>query len=149
MKRIFFSVVLLFSMAMAHGQTIFEKAKQEAKQKHKLVLLNFSGSDWCIPCIKMHQSFFENADFKSAADSLLVLVNADFPRNKKNQPDNSIKKQNEALADKYNSQGAFPYTVLLDDNGTPLKTWSGMPAEPVTDWIKEIVRIYNKQYPHE
>lgn len=149
MKKIFFTVVMLFSLAMAHGQTIFEKAKQDAKQKHKLVLLSFSGSDWCVPCIKMHQSFFENADFKNVADRLLVLVNADFPRNKKNKVDNNIKKQNEGLADTYNPQGIFPYTLLLDENGTPLKKWSGMPAEPVADWIKEIIAVYNKQYRNE
>ena len=149
MKKIIFSLVLLFSLAVAHGQTVFEKAKQEAKQTHKLVLLNLSGSDWCVPCIKMHQSFFENADFKNVADKLLVLVNADFPRNRKNQLDGKIKKQNEALADKYNPQGAFPYTLLLDENGTPLKTWSGMPDEPVEDWIREIVTVYDKKYRNE
>ncbi|GEP90727.1 Thioredoxin-like [Chitinophaga terrae (ex Kim and Jung 2007)] len=149
MKKITFSTVLLFSLAMAHGQTVFQQAQNEAKQTHKLILLSFSGSDWCVPCIRMHKSFFENPEFKKTADSLLVLVNADFPRNRKNQLDGNIKKQNEALADKYNPQGAFPYTLLLDENGTPLKTWSGMPDEAVEDWIKEIVTVYDKKYRNE
>jgi len=149
MKKIIFSTVLLFSLAMAYGQTVLQQAQNEAKQTHKLILLSFSGSDWCVPCIKMHKSFFENPEFKKTADSLLVLVNADFPRNRKNQLDGNIKKQNESLADKYNSQGAFPFTLLLDENGRPLKTWSGIPAEPVEDWIKEIITVYNKKYQHE
>lgn len=149
MKKIFFSTALLFSLAVAHGQTVLQQAQNEAKQSHKLILLSFSGSDWCIPCIKMHKSFFENPEFKKTADSLLVLVNADFPRNRKNQLEGNIKKRNEALADKYNPQGAFPFTLLLDENGTRLKTWSGMPDEPVEDWIKEIVTVYDKKYQHE
>lgn len=58
MKKITFSTVLLFSLAMAHGQTVFQQAQNEAKQTHKLILLSFSGSDWCVPCIRMHKSFF-------------------------------------------------------------------------------------------
>jgi len=149
MKKLFFFTALLFSLTAVHGQTVFEQAQNEAKQTRKLILLSFSGSDWCVPCIKMHKSFFENPEFKKTADSLLVLVNADFPRNRKNQLDGNIKKQNEALADRYNRQGAFPYTLLLDENGTPLRTWSGVPAEPVEDWIKEIVTVYDKKYRHE
>lgn len=149
MKKLIFFTALLFSLTAVHGQTVFEQARNEAKQTRKLILLSFSGSDWCVPCIKMHQSFFESPAFKKTADSLLVLVNADFPRNRKNQLDVNIKKQNEALADKFNPRGSFPYTLLLDENGTPLKTWIGMPDESVEDWIKEIVTVYDKKYRNE
>src|ERR671912_83719 len=32
--------------------TNLEKAKSEASQSNKAILLNFSGSDWCAPCIR-------------------------------------------------------------------------------------------------
>ena len=42
----------------AGERTDFEKAKAEAKANNKLVLLTFSGSDWCLPCIKMEKTGF-------------------------------------------------------------------------------------------
>ena len=62
----------------------FSEAQQIAKQNHKLILLNFSGSDWCGPCIKLKKDVFESAEFQSFAESNLVLLRADFPRLKKN-----------------------------------------------------------------
>jgi len=121
-------------------ETNFETAKSIAKEKHQLILLNFSGSDWCGPCIRMHKEIFENTGFTSMADSLLVLVNADFPRNKKNQLPKAVQEQNEMLADRYNTQGAFPLTVLLDENGKILKTWDGLPKD-ATAFIQDIKNI--------
>ena len=68
----------------------------------------------------------------------LVLVNADFPRKKKNQLSDLQVKRNEALAEKYNKEGAFPYTLLLNADGKVLKTWKGKPAVPVEKWTQEI-----------
>ncbi len=118
----------------------FEKAKTIAKEKHQLILLNFSGSDWCGPCIRMRKEIFDNAAFSSMADSLLVLVNADFPRNKKNQLAKNVQEQNGMLADKYNPKGAFPLTVLLNENGKVLKTWDGLPKD-ATLFVQEIKNI--------
>ena len=116
-----------------------EDAKKTASQKHELILLNFSGSDWCGPCIRLKKEVFESAGFKEYADHNLVLVNADFPRLKKNQPSKEQVKQNEALADKYNPKGKFPYTLLLNADGKVLKVYDGFPnisAEEFTDEIK-------------
>jgi hypothetical protein len=63
------------------------------------------------------------------ADTELILVNADFPRNKKNQPTEIQQKINDEMADKYNRKGIFPYTLLLDSQGNILKTWEGFPDE--------------------
>src|SRR5271169_4520544 len=94
-----------------------EEAKQIAQKEHRHILLNFSGSDWCGPCIRMHQEIFENQVFLQTADSLLVLVNADFPRMKKNQLSEKQQQINNALADRYNAQGKFPFTVLMNADG--------------------------------
>ena len=108
--------------------TDFEKAKTEAKASHKQILLNFSGSDWCGPCIKLTKEVFGSDAFKTYADKNLVLVNADFPRQKKNQLSKELTKHNEALADQYNKAGTFPLTLLLDENGKVLKKWEGNPG---------------------
>ncbi|ADB37920.1 thioredoxin family protein [Spirosoma linguale] len=105
----------------------FDQAKTEATQSHKLILLNFSGSDWCGPCIKLKKTIFESAEFGQYADEHLVLVRADFPRLSKNQLDARQTAHNESLAEKYNKQGKFPFTVLLDASGKVLKEWDGYP----------------------
>jgi thioredoxin-related protein len=115
-----------------------EEAKDIAQKEHKYILLNFSGSDWCGPCIRMRKEFFESTVFKEMADSELVLVNADFPRNKKNQPSAAQQKINDTMADKYNSQGKFPYTLLLDPNGKVLQTWEGFPEESAESFTVDI-----------
>lgn len=133
--------VLPFLMATS-WQTDFSKASQQAATEHKFILLSFSGSDWCIPCIKMHKSIFENEAFTTYAAKELVLVNADFPRLKKHQLPAAQQKQNESLADRYNPSGAFPYTVLIDTTGKVVKTWDGNPnisAEAFTGEINSII----------
>ena len=126
------------AIPFSNWQPSFEKAKEIAKNNHQLILLNFSGSDWCGPCIRMRKEIFDSETFSAMADSLLVLVNADFPRNKKNQPGKSVQAQNEMLADKYNTEGKFPLTVLLDENGNLIKSWDGLPKESVQQFASEI-----------
>lgn len=72
------------------------------------------------------------------ADSSLVMVNADFPRNKKNQLSKEAQKENDELAEKYNSAGKFPYTVLLTTEGKVLKAWDGVPAGGAEAFAEEI-----------
>lgn len=136
-KSLFFLLpVLFFSVTQWHYN--LDEAKQIAKKEHRHILLNFSGSDWCGPCIRMHNEIFEAEGFKKMADSQLVLVNADFPRKKKNQLTAQQQQINDAMADHYNSQGKFPYTLLLDANGKVLKDWDGFPNEPPEAFATEI-----------
>src|SRR5437868_491133 len=121
---VIFCSLLLMSVGWT---TDFKSATEEAKKNNKYILLSFSGSDWCIPCIKTRKEIFEKEPFIKFADSKLVLVNADFPRLKKNMLSKEQTQQNEALADQYNKTGIFPYTLLLDANGKILKEWQGYP----------------------
>lgn len=107
----------------------FEKAKQEAQENKKLVLLYFSGSDWCGPCIKLKKDVLETEEFLNFGTKNLVLLRADFPRMKKNQLDRIQTERNEKMADKYNNKGKFPLTVLLDPSGMVLKEWDGYPKD--------------------
>jgi thioredoxin-related protein len=116
----------------------FSQAKTEAAQKHRLILINFSGSDWCGPCIRLRKEILESDAFVNYASDHLVLVRADFPRQKKNQLSKEQVKLNEALADKYNADGKFPYTLLVDENGKILKDWDGFPNETPEQFITQI-----------
>ncbi|HTB26267.1 MAG TPA: thioredoxin family protein, partial [Puia sp.] len=114
------------------------EAEMIAQKEHKYILLNFSGSDWCGPCIRMKKEIFESDVFKKMADTELILVNADFPRNKKNQPTPEQQKINDATADKYNPLGKFPFTLLLNEKGTVLGSWEGLPNESPEVFIEDI-----------
>ncbi|WP_159476684.1 thioredoxin family protein [Dyadobacter sp. 3J3] len=103
----------------------FSEANKEAAAENKMILLNFSGSDWCGPCIKLKKEVFESTEFSEYAKQNLVLVRADFPRQKKNQLSKEQVSQNEILAEKYNPKGLFPLTVLIDTNGKIVKEWEG------------------------
>lgn len=141
MKNLFFIAFSFTLMSFAVWQSNFETSSKIAKEKHRLILLNFSGSDWCGPCMRMRKEIFENDIFSKMADTTLVLVNADFPRNKKNELDKIIKKQNEHLADIYNPEGKFPFTVLLDVNGNVIKYWEGLPNESAVEFSNEVKKI--------
>jgi thioredoxin-related protein len=134
-------VIALFTSALyslSPWLTDFEEAKKMAQQKHQLILVNFSGSDWCGPCIRLHKEVFESEAFIKIAGEQLVLVNADFPRLKKNQLPKAQQQQNEKLADLYNAAGNFPSTVLLNADGKILKVWDGFPKQGAASFIDDI-----------
>lgn len=121
----------------------FTEAKQQALKEHKLVLLKFSGSDWCIPCIRMEKNLFSQQSFSGFADSNLVMVNADFPRQKKNKLSESVVKQNEILAEQYDKEGVFPLTILMDADGKVLKRWNGDPGLSPESFVAQIRTLQN------
>jgi thioredoxin-related protein len=91
------------------------KAQAQAKAENKLVLLDFTGSDWCGWCIKLDKETFSKPEFADYAQKNLVLVQLDYP-NKKPQSD-ELKKANAALKDKYNIEG-YPTLIALKPDGT-------------------------------
>ncbi|MFC4209691.1 thioredoxin family protein [Pedobacter lithocola] len=137
MKLLFIFLFTLFTTsAVWIGD--FSEAKKQAKFSHKRILINFSGSDWCGPCIRLRSEILESQVFEKYANVNLVLVRADFPRQKKNQLPKEQIKLNEALADVYNPNGKFPYTVLVDENGKVIKTWDGFPGVSPTAFVAQI-----------
>lgn len=141
MKNLLLIACYLLIASFTAWEPSFENAKKTAKQDHKLILLNFSGSDWCGPCIRMHKEIFGDASFLEMAGKNLVMVNADFPRSKKNQLAANVKKQNEALADTYNASGKFPFTVLLNADGKVIKAWDGLPDEDAQAFANEVKQL--------
>lgn len=125
-----------------------EEARQLAQQQHRHILLNFSGSDWCGPCIMLRKEVFDDPSFQSFADSTLVLVNADFPRLRKNQLPKQQQQNNDRLADQYNSQGKFPLTLLLNADGKILKQWEGNPGLKPSEFAGQVESIIDQDRTH-
>jgi protein disulfide-isomerase len=97
--------------------TSFDQAQKEAQAKNKLLLMDFTGSDWCGWCIMLDKEVFSKPEFKEYASKNLVLLELDFPRRKQMPPE--ISAQNERLMMKYGIQG-FPTVVVFDSSGKPL-----------------------------
>jgi thioredoxin-related protein len=138
MKLLLITAYMCMPWLSSFWLTDFEQAKKQAQEKHALILLNFSGSDWCGPCVRLHKEIFDGEAFTKMAGQKLVLLNADFPRLKKNQLTAQQQKQNDMLAEKYNPEGHFPLTVLLNAKGVVLKTWEGYPRQGVEGFISEM-----------
>ncbi|MEY2793446.1 MAG: hypothetical protein RJA76_1438 [Bacteroidota bacterium] len=134
---LFCSLICFQGLANEGWGSDFSEAQKIAKAEQKVILLNFSGSDWCGPCIQLKKEVFESEQFKQFASGKLVLVRADFPRLKKNQLENAQQAKNDLMAEKYNSEGKFPLTVLINSDGKVLRKWEGFQSS-ISKFIQEI-----------
>jgi thiol:disulfide interchange protein len=120
MKKLIFGIlagVTLWTAGAAdlNWQTDLPKALTQAKAEKKLVLLDFTGSDWCIWCKKLDADTLTQPDFATYAQTNLVLVVVDFPNSKPQAAD--LKAANAALGKQYSVEG-FPTLVALKPDGT-------------------------------
>jgi thioredoxin-related protein len=118
-------------------ETNFKKAQELAKTGNKLVLLDFTGSDWCGWCMKLKQEVFSQPEFKNYATKNLVLVEVDFPRAKEQAV--SVRMQNEELASQYGIQG-FPTIIVLSGHGKKVGELHYMEGGP-TAFIAELEKL--------
>jgi thiol:disulfide interchange protein len=108
--------------ADAQWLTSVPEAMAQAKKENKLVLLDFTGSDWCGWCKKLAAETFSKSEFISYASKNLVLVEVDFPAQK--QQSAELKAANQALQAKYHVNG-YPTLVVLKPDGTVVWTQDG------------------------
>lgn len=139
MKLLLISFLFLLTPPMTWMGN-FDDALKQAAESHKQILINFSGSDWCGPCIRLRKEILETAAFEDYAGRQLVLVRADFPRQKKNRLSTAQTRLNEALAERYNPDGKFPFTVLTSENGKVIRTWEGFPEESPEEFVQELAK---------
>lgn len=113
----------------------YDQALAQAKAEGKYVLVEFHGSDWCPPCIKLNKEVLSNEAFKSLADEKLVLVEADFPRRKELPAE--LKVRNTALAQKFGIE-YFPTVLIIDEEGQVLDKMVGFPQGGLDGFLKFI-----------
>jgi len=144
-KSVLFSILLalaLLSPIRARAEsgwiTDYKKAQEDAKANHKLVLLNFTGSDWCGFCIQLDRAILSQPQFKDYASKNLVLVEIDFPRSKPQSVE--TKKQNTELAERYRIEG-FPTLVVLNGDGKTVWRYEGLYAGDVAAFLAELDEV--------
>ena len=132
-------VILLMLFTLPVGETAWGDditiAKKTAAKESKVILLTFSGSDWCKPCIQLHQNLFESSEFEAYAEEKLVLLKADFPSRRKNKLSAEQTAKNEALAAKYNPKGEFPLALFLNAEGVVLGTFGFDKSKSAAEYI--------------
>jgi thioredoxin-related protein len=105
----------------------FPAAKAKARAEKKYLLVDFTGTDWCIFCKKLQGEVFDKEYFKKEAPKQFVLVELDYPQ-KKQLPD-ELKAQNEKLRKQYKITG-YPTLLLLDAEGQVLAQTGYRPGGP-------------------
>ena len=100
-----------FASNLEGWSTDLEKAFKDAKTQDKAVLVEFTGSDWCPPCIAMRKNVFSKKEFVDGASKNYILVELDFPNG-----DKAVREKNEPYAKKYKIEG-FPTVILFNSEG--------------------------------
>jgi thioredoxin-related protein len=113
----------------------YKAAQAQAKKENKPLLVLFTGSDWCPPCMQMEKDTFSKPAFAQFADKNLVRFVADQPM-KTQLPPGQVK-QNEALSQQYKVDGV-PTVILFSPQGKELARNVGYIAGGVPafeDWV--------------
>ena len=108
-----FLFLLSFSLTAQNWETDWKVATQKSKKNNQKLILVFSGSDWCIPCIKLEKEIWEEKSFMAYALENYVLLRADFPKRKKNALSKEKQTHNNKLAERFNAAGYFPLVVVI------------------------------------
>ena len=141
-----FIIVFVFINFLSYSQNLktnFEDAKKEAMEQNKNILLVFSGSDWCAPCIKLDNVVWKSEAFKAEAEKYWAIHKADFPKKKANQLSPELTESNNKLAEKYNRNGSFPLVILLDKTGKVIGM-TGFKNISATEYIQLIHSLDKK-----
>ena len=118
MKRVFLFIL------MCAGQTVWGQslewltdaraAQGKAKEENKMVLLDFTGSDWCGWCIKLKREVFDQPEFVQYARSKLIMVEVDFPHQ---QTLSQAQQQANARLQRTYGVTGYPTIILLNQDG--------------------------------
>jgi len=140
LSLIFLFLTFSTSLSAQNWEKDWATTTKKASAENKKIVLVFSGSDWCIPCIKLEKEIWENKNFIDYANKSLVLYRADFPKRKKNQLPTEKSNENNNLASLYNPKGYFPWVQVLSPDLDKLGTFIYEKKE-VFDYIKLITEF--------
>lgn len=120
--------------------TDLDSAKAQGVKENKPVLVDFTGSDWCPPCIQLHKVVFESAEFAAVA-SKYVLVELDFPRKTPQAPE--LKAKNAALSKQFGISG-FPTVLLIDaKSGEVFGKTVGFGGQTAKEYLEKLASFKN------
>ena len=130
--------LLQVTAAEAEWTTDLPKALAKAKAENKLVLIEFTGSDYCPPCKALHKTVMTSPEFVSYAKTNLVLVEADCPRSKEQSKE--LKTSNAALSRRFKIEG-YPTVIVLNGEGRQLKKDVGYDGQSANDFVAALKKL--------
>ena len=128
-----------FANTLEGWSTDLDKAIADAKAGKKSVLVEFTGSDWCPPCIAMRKNVFSKKEFVQAASKNFILVELDFPK-----ADKELADKNKPLAEKYKIEG-FPTAILLNSEGKEFNRFFASEFPKTEDFLKHLDETLEKK----
>lgn len=128
------------TLLAAEGEwlTDLPKAQAQAKAEKKLVLIDFTGSDWCPPCKNLHKTVLVSPEFTAFAKDNLVLVELDFPKSKPQSAE--LKAANKELAKKFGITG-YPTVIVLDASGKEVFKKVGYGGTPAKEYVADLAKV--------
>lgn len=142
-------LLLAVSASSARGDEAwtsdYKAAQAKAKETKRALLLDFTGSDWCRPCMALHKEVFATKEFAAIAEGL-VLVELDFPQRTKLS--DALAAQNKALQERYKVKG-FPTAILVDHEGTEIGRIGGYQAGKGERWLAEAKELLSAGFSAE
>jgi thioredoxin-related protein len=115
------------AVATPGWETDYVEALRKARESRKMILLQFTGSDWCSNCIWMEKEVLSTPQFKDYARENFVLLKIDFPQRTR-QPE-ALRQQNDILAREYRLE-VFPTFVILNSQGLRVTDFPFEPGDP-------------------
>jgi len=122
-----------------HWAADFDVAVQQAREEGKNLLIDFTGSDWCSWCIKLHDEVFSKEEFMSYATENYVLVALDYPRSDEAKARVPNPERNQELAAKYEISG-FPTVLLMTPDGDVFGRTGYQPGGAV-DYVTHLTEL--------
>jgi len=143
MKTLLSLALLFTSMIFVHADwtTDYKAALVQAKAQKKLVLLDFTSSDWCGYCKLLDKEVFTQQSFKDFANKNYIQVTVDFPQQK--QLPDEVKQQNDALGNQFKIDG-YPTLIVLDADGKELGRQVGYDPGSGPDAVIAKLKSFNK-----
>jgi protein disulfide-isomerase len=143
MKKLTLLLTAVFAAVTAFAaddgwMTDLAKAQEKAKAEKKMVLIDFTGSDWCPPCKKLHETVLVSEEFKAFAKDNLILVEIDFPNSKPQTPE--LKAANKKLGEQYKIKG-YPTVIVLDGEGKELFKKVGYGGTSAKDYVADLAKL--------
>src|SRR5262249_48339706 len=135
---LFLSALSVPALWADEWQTNYDNALAAAKSENKRVLLDFTGSDWCGPCIALNKKVFTQQEFRDYAAKNLILVEVDYPKRK--ELAEALKQQNEKLMKQYGIDG-FPTIIVLGPDGKIAGRFTGYGGEGPAEFIAKIDKL--------
>lgn len=128
-----------FASTLKGWSADLDKALEKAKAEKKHVLVEFTGSDWCPPCIAMRKNVFSKKEFVDTASKKYILVEIDLPNG-----DKALKEKNKPLAEKYKIDG-FPTVILLTPEGKEFTRFYATKFPKTEDFLKHLDEALEKK----